>query len=111
VPDPVAVPHFSFPFRLGSSGSFAVVEQDSTDEITDCVQVLLSTEVGTRAELPEYGIDDPSFTQTVDVPGILSAIDDWEPRAQVDVGVDFDDKDELIRHISVNVDTAGVITE
>lgn len=111
MPDPVAVPHFSFPFRLGSNGSFAVVEQDSPDEVGDCVQVLLSTPTGSRVELPEYGIDDPTFTQSVDVPGILSAIDDWEPRAQVDVGVEFDSQDALIRHISANIKSAGVITE
>lgn len=110
MPD-VDVPHFSFPFRLGNNGKFAVVEQDSSDEIADCVQVLLSTPSGSRAELPEYGIDDPTFTQSIDVQGILAAIDDWEPRAQVDVGVEVDSGDDLIRHIRANVNPAGVITE
>jgi phage baseplate assembly protein W len=104
----VDVPHFSFPFRMGVEGGFAVVEQDSPDEVVDCVEVLLRTPVGSREDLPEYGIEDPAFENEPDIAGILDAIGDWEPRAPVsDITSDVDDVDEFIQHIRVGIETEG----
>jgi phage baseplate assembly protein W len=107
----VDVPHFRFPFAIGAGGTFEVIEQDSEDDIGQCVQVLLSTEVGSRVELPEYGIEDPTFTTRIDTPGIISAIQDWEPRADVTMDEQFDSVDAYVRHVRTNVSSAGVVTE
>lgn len=79
------VPKLSFPFRLSESGrSVMVVEQNSDDEILDCVEVLLSTERGERLEVPDYGVPDQSFLQGgVDVNDLVGAVARWEPRATV----------------------------
>lgn len=96
------IPHFAFPFQLQGS-SFAVVDQDTSDEIIQCVEVLLGTRTGQRVELPGYGIDDPLFTDQLDAQGILNAISDWEPRAVVTLDGEIDDTDELVEHIRVQV--------
>jgi phage baseplate assembly protein W len=103
----ITVPHFALPFRLAGDGSFAVVEQDSDDEVVQSVEILLRTRVGSRIELPEYGIEDPTFTVVPDIAGILDAIADWEPRAQVTIGDEIDSKDELMHNISVQVANGG----
>jgi len=97
------IAHFAFPFTLAGS-SFAVVEQDSSDEIVQCVEVLLSTTRGQRVELPEYGIGDPLFKDSVDVQDALNAIADWEPRASVVINTNIDSVDELVRHVRVQVE-------
>ena len=81
----VDVPHFKFPFRLASSGTrVMVVEQDTQDEIMDCVEVLIRTEAGERIEAPEYGILDQTFRERgVDLGYVLSVIEEFEDRASV----------------------------
>jgi phage baseplate assembly protein W len=103
----VDIPHFKFPFTF-KAGHADVVEQDGDDDVVQSVAVLLSTPVGSRVELPEYGIDDPTFRVGVDLPSILTAIEDWEPRAQVDLTSDIDSLDDLMRVIEANVANGGV---
>jgi phage baseplate assembly protein W len=75
------VPKISFPFRMVNNAA-ATVEQNSDDEITDSVQVLLSTEVGSREEVPAYGIPEQAFLQNgADAVVLLNCIREWEPRA------------------------------
>lgn len=107
----VDVPHFKFPFALGPGQAFSVVEQDSEDDIAQCVEVLLMTGIDRRVELPEYGIEDPTFSGSVDLPGVIAAIEDWEPRADVSMVEEFDSTDALVRHVRTTVSSAGVITE
>lgn len=78
-----SIPHFAFPLRL-DSGRFGVNEQDSLDDINDCVTVLLSTPLGSREELPDYGITDPTGERDLDTASILDAIAEWEDRAVAD---------------------------
>lgn len=78
-------PHFDSPFRLLGS-SFAVVEQNSAEEVEDCIEAVLRTPVGSRIEQPEYGIPDETFEQLapdVSAEAYLNAIAEWEPRARV----------------------------
>lgn len=103
----VDVPHFAFPLKLSKGGSFAVVEQDSEDDVAQCVQVLLSTPVGSRVELPEYGVDAFEFTTRVDRAAIASAIEDWEPRADVTLDDNINSQDKLLRSIRAEVTTGG----
>ncbi len=69
------------PFRF-ISGRADTVEQDSTEEISQCVSAILSTEVGSRHEKFNFGIPDLTFTTDIDDSVIYEAIRFWEPRAE-----------------------------
>jgi len=57
------VPHFDMPFRFGSAGSHvAVVEQNTGEDVTNCVETILRTTRGTRLYVPNFGITDPTFS-------------------------------------------------
>jgi phage baseplate assembly protein W len=82
----MTIPHLALPFQLNGDGSAQTVAQDSIDDVTQCVTVLVATETGSRVELPAYGIPDLTFAQGVPpVQAVIAAIGMWEPRAQVDV--------------------------
>lgn len=95
------IPHFKFPFQLTAAGDrIQVTEQDTDDEILDCIEVLLSTTQGERLELPEYGIRDQTFRQNgVEVSHILQQIRRFEERA--DVVLDAETIEDLVQRVSV----------
>jgi phage baseplate assembly protein W len=99
----VSTPHFAFPFQLGKDGAFQVVEQDSLDEIVQSVQVLVGTQLGSREELPEYGIEDPTFSAPVDVVAIQTSIEEWEDRAAVDIERSMSTVDELLQNVVITI--------
>lgn len=47
--------------------------------------VLVSTPIGSRPELPAYGIPDLTFEQPINTGSIVTAVNTWEPRANVSV--------------------------
>lgn len=98
----MSIPHFRLPFRV-TNGSVDTIEQDSLDEIAQCVQVLLSTELGTRLELPDYGIAQPLFMTKIDFSAVLAQLDKWEPRARTVINSDIDSTDELLRSLRLEV--------
>lgn len=103
----VSIPHFALPFRF-EGGSAAVVEQDTEDEVAQCVEVLVSTPVGSRIEdLPEYGIVDPAFVPVIDTGTILDALETWEPRAVATLAVDTDALDELVQRVEALIAVEG----
>lgn len=76
------VPHLDFPVRIAGN-SLAQVEQDSTEEIAASLTAILVTPVGSIAELPEFGVTDPTFGLEAD---LLTAVTEagrqetrWEP--------------------------------
>jgi phage baseplate assembly protein W len=75
-------PHFKVPFEFRGS-SAACVEQDSLDEIAQCVEAIVRTPRGFRLEIPNFGIENPALSEGTIVPQILAAIEEWEPRARV----------------------------
>lgn len=78
----MGIPHLLIPFALDSTGSAATVDQDTTAEVSQCVQVLLSTPTGTRIVEPAYGIPDPTFKDSNQtVAAIVAAVARYEPRA------------------------------
>ena len=94
------VPHFAYPFRFATPQA-AVVEQDSLDEIADCVLAVLLCPQGFRVELPSFGIEDPTFTtQPVDVSGQAQI---WEPRASILFDEQRDRYDELVDRVKLVV--------
>lgn len=100
-PLPIDVPHFKFPFRLATNGKrVQVVEQDSDDEVLDCVEVTLRTRPGDRLDEPEFGMDDQAFLQYQDgnTDAITTAVKIWEPRARTYVAAQsIDDLVERVR--------------
>jgi phage baseplate assembly protein W len=102
------VPHFAFPFRVGPSG-MATVEQDSLEEIAQCVEVVVRTRPGDRIENPELGVTDLTFSAdpVPDRAVITAAVEVWEPRASVLVSDAPNLLDELVRYVSVRVTAGG----
>jgi phage baseplate assembly protein W len=97
----VTNPHFKVPFKFGSQGSALVVEQDSPDDITQCVFAVLNTPVGFRLEIPSFGVNKsileengPSHDQ------LLAALEEWEPRASYTL-TDSQLEDILSRYVNV----------
>ena len=81
----MAIPHLSFPLRV-EGGKVASVEQDSPEEIRNCVLASLNTFVGSRIDAPEYGIVDETFKRQTTNPSVdtyLRAVEEDEPRAHV----------------------------
>lgn len=99
----VMVPHFSYPFQLDGN-SFAVIEQDTAQEVQQCVVILLLTPQGSRLVLPDYGTPETLYTQVpANVAGILAQLTFWEPRAAVSLDQTVDTVQEMISYIRVNV--------
>lgn len=92
------IPHFAHPLRI-VGGSAQTIEQDSDEDLLLCVSTLLRTEIGSRDELPEYGIEDLAFMP--DVTGdITDAIREWEPRVEANTDQEIDD---LINRVEVTL--------
>jgi len=107
----VITPHFSLPFRFGGiNGGAFVNEQDTGDDIVDCIKAIVAYPIGTRADMPEFGISELVYQQFN--AGIFrqvrNAIEQWEDRAVVDVDGSFNLSDELLWDVLVQ---AGVTSD
>lgn len=79
----VLVPHFDLPFRF-SGGTAVVVEQDSLDDIANCVEAIIRYPVGSRPEALDFGIEDPTFSEGgTDLDALRDAVEESEDRAGV----------------------------
>ncbi|MCI4360261.1 MAG: hypothetical protein L3J91_01005 [Thermoplasmata archaeon] len=83
------IPHFSVPFRfeLQRSGQMVipVTEQDTVDEIADCVEMTLRYEQGERRTLPGFGRPQMlAFTTERELARaqIQTVVDEAEPRVR-----------------------------
>ena len=56
----VETPHFDLPFDLTAQGA-AVAEQDTVDDVGNCVFAILATHVNTRDYVPDFGTVDFTF--------------------------------------------------
>jgi hypothetical protein len=100
LPDPR---HFAFPFRfetLRTGRTRAVsTEQDTPEEIADCVEVCIRTVAGERATLAGFGRPDTlEFGVSADLARaqLRTAIDEAEPRARPVVEGDYDPTDPAV---------------
>lgn len=99
----VVTPHFNFPFAFAGS-SVSVVEQDTLDDIVNCVTVALLTHVGYRPEAPLFGTPDFTFLkQPIGRDYILQILQAQEPRAALAIQESPDIFDELIDRILVEI--------
>jgi hypothetical protein len=98
-------PHFDLPLKIGPLGA-NVVEQDSIDDVGNCVVMIVSVPFGWRDEAPEFGIEDPTMRrQPIGVPAIQQVIGSQEPRAVLIIDEHPDMYDELIDVINIGVST------
>lgn len=92
-------PHIDMPFRIAGS-SVAQMEQNSSQDIEQCVLACLKTKRGSRVDAPEYGIPDPTFgplTPEVNVDELLTAVEEVEPRVTLISEVEFEEMVERVR--------------
>jgi phage baseplate assembly protein W len=82
-------PHFDYPFRFGADGHAICLEQDDPDEIRNCVVVLLKTPIGTRMDVPDFGVPEQLFRMGgIREEIVLNALRAWEPRAAYTMTLD-----------------------
>ena len=97
--------HIRIPFRV-VRGRAHVDEQDSTEEIIQCVETVLSTPQGWRVELLEFGLPDPLFkvqAKPTDITAYVKTIERWEPRASPIVRSAPGLIDELVAKVTVTL--------
>jgi phage baseplate assembly protein W len=83
----------------------ATVEQDTVEDVTQCVYAVLATEIGERQEEPEYGVVDMAFLQGgADLEEIQTAVTEWEPRARL---LSEDSWDGLVQTVTERVSVAN----
>jgi len=83
--------HFANMTGIDPYGQFFVNFQDSYEEIAESVSMVLGTTVGERSIVPTFGIEDLPLTE-ISAYDIQSAITKWEPRAQADVSIKYDNE-------------------
>lgn len=102
------VPHFDLPFRWDSTGHVAVVEQDSVDDVANCVEAVVRTRVGERDEHPNFGSPERLFGELpVTTEELRAAIERWEPRAGLLIEAAPDRLDDLLTRVRIRVRTEG----
>jgi hypothetical protein len=82
----VLTPHISIPFTMlaWGVGGVDVNEQDTLDDVYDCVQAVIRCPENWRPELMAFGIADQTFTQNeIDLGEIADKVSVWEPRSEV----------------------------
>lgn len=105
----VRIPHLSLPFRI-VDGAAAVNEQDSVEEIVDCVEAILRCPQGHRVELPDFGLADQAFAQSGADPQIVEAtVNRWEPRTRTIATVNPDALKDAISRVLVQTDAPATV--
>jgi phage baseplate assembly protein W len=100
-------PHLKVPFKWGANGHAEVVEQNSPEDVIQCVYAILNTPRGFRLEIPDFGVrkgvleeNGPNLTQ------LEAALLEWEPRASYSL-TDQQLEDILSRYVNVVVERKG----
>lgn len=101
---PIDVPHFAVPFNITSEGA-AMVEQDSDEDIMQCVEAICRTPRNSRLESPDFGIDEIVLRENgPDRNKLVNAITYWEPRARVAIDITSPDTmDAFYSIVEINI--------
>lgn len=76
------IPRLALPFRV-AGGRAAVVEQDSDQEVLQCVETVMRYRPGDRVAAPDFGVPDQAHQQGgADLVTVADRIEVWEPRVQ-----------------------------
>lgn len=76
--------HLRLPLTIGPDGTFRTLREDSVEEITQNILVVLRTRTGERLATPELGTPDPVFNG-LDTAAALDVVTLIEPRADLEV--------------------------
>lgn len=82
--EPLEVPVMKWPFEMAgfNASEIAFVEQDSVEEIEQCVAMVFSVTQGALVDEPQLGLPDPSFRRGgVSEATLVAVAHRWEPRA------------------------------
>ena len=74
--------HLKLPLTIAPGGGFSVAAEDSIQEITQNVRVVLTTRPGERLATAALGIADPTFT-VLNAESAFDVVAAWEPRADL----------------------------
>lgn len=97
-------PHFDIPFRFTSSGSAAMAEQNTFEDIANCVEVIVRTPFGFRDDAPDFGFPDLTLLeQPIVTRDLVELVQSQEPRATVLISERPDLLDVLIDRVTVEV--------
>jgi hypothetical protein len=100
-------PHFDLPFRFAGS-STVTVEQDTEDDVYNCVLASLMTELGFRPALPNYGTPELTFgNQPLPLDALIQKITHDEPRAAILFSQNPNLVDNLIADVTLLVSTTS----
>lgn len=95
---PFNIPHFAYPFSFSAKEGPALVEQNSGQEIFDCVAMIVNTTLGQVPEVPYLGIPNLTFSQVpLNIQSLVQTIQAQEPRATV----------EIVENVLNNLDLSG----
>lgn len=79
----VLTPHFDLPFSLSGDGA-SCVEQGTARDLSNCVYMICATPLGYRDEVPNFGIEDLTFSPPpVMRERVRASISAQEPRAVI----------------------------
>lgn len=103
----VNVPHFKLPLRFVSTSAGIradVTEQDTYDEIRDCIEATARYELEQRPEAPTFGIPQQVFGNPVDSSEVLVHLQNNEPRMSAVIGHQISDDDDLLAIITTRIE-------
>jgi len=108
-PVDVTIPHFSLPFHFADQGTgyptAAVVQQDSDEEVVNCVEAIIRYSPDQRIEKPDFGTPDTTFgSPQPDIEVIRSSVAEFEPRADLAISQGYDPVDEGLNKIRLEVE-------
>lgn len=90
----------AWPLTVTPEGRLGTVEQDSDDDIRQCIEAILRYRIGDRFDLPEMGMADPTFEELpIDLAPIREVLDRHELRAHVLL----DGGDELLDDLTAEI--------
>ena len=100
------LPHIELPVRFDpSTRRLAALEQDSIDEVTQNVSVVLRCQPGAREDEPDFGVPEQVFLERgVDLEEIARHVEEWEPRARLLLDRDPSSLTELVDMVGIEVD-------
>jgi phage baseplate assembly protein W len=97
------IPHFTLPLQFAGPG-LVVTEQDTADDILSCALAIVLCPLGFRAELPEFGVADSTFSEGMaHSEPYAEALAEWEPRVDATVTARLDTLDALITNVRVRL--------
>jgi len=105
------IPHIALPFRFVGQGPGGVNcnEQDTLDDIYDCVQCIVRCPQGYRPEMIQFGVDDQTFSEgdRIDLDLLAEQIEAWEVRADNLYEQAPDRFDEMMDIVKIRVAKIG----